>query len=207
MDVKTIDVLFQSLGDAVGYILVGAMVICVSKAKDWFSVRTLRRSTRKAVRNSVQLSAFLGEVRAFTESDRLLVMQFHNGDHFASGASVQKISLTHAILRPGVSMPTNLGGETLVTFPATFMTHLLDEIFANGYGIYSTAPEREPKDNWVQRYQAVNGVATEVICLIPGISPKDAFGLLCFSWLEDHPLTSECINALLAYAKRTSARL
>lgn len=205
MDFRTFDLMLHNLGDMLGYLLVGVLVIGVSKAKDWFATRAVRRSTRQVVSNSVVLSAFLAEARALTEADRLTVMQFHNGDHFASGASVQKVSVTHCLLRQGVAMPSNLGGDSLHNFPATFMTHLLNEAFEKGYALYSDRVEA--KDHWVQRYKEVNGIAVEVVCLIPGFNAKDSFGMIAFSWLSPHELTPECITHLLSYAKRASAYL
>lgn len=205
MDAKTVESLLQNLGTIIGYVGFGVTAICVSKAKDWYSSRRSRVSTRKAASNSVLLSSFLSEIRALTDADRVSVMQFHNGDHFASGASVQKVTLTHCALRAGVSMPTNIGGESLATLPATMMSHVLSQAFEEGYALLSE--KNEPADPWVQRYHIVNGVNTSVVCLIPGLNPQEAFGLLCFSWLEPTETSVASIDQMLVFARRASAYL
>lgn len=201
---KAFQIIVQNIGLIITYVGVGLTAVGVTKAKDWFDARRARRGTRRAVKNSVVLNAFLGEVRALTGVDRVTVLQFHNGEHFASGASVQKVSMTHCIVDAGVSMPVGVGGnENLQSIPSTFMTALLNSVFNKGYVVYNdNAP-----DTWVQRVQTANGAETSVICLIPGSHPQEALGLLDFTWTSKHKVSKECVATLLDYARRTATYL
>jgi len=201
---KVWEELLQNLGTIIGYVGVGLTVIGAAKAKEWFEARKARRSTLQSINNSVILNSFLGEIRILSDVDRIAVCQFHNGEHFASGASVQKVTLTHCSLRTGVSLPSTSGLGALQGTPSSFMTGMLDKVFQNGYVVY---PEYEADDYWIARYHAINGLRTVVVCLIPGRHPKEALGILTFNWIEQTPVTKEMIDQFMIYAKRTSVFL
>lgn len=199
----TSEEIYANVATVFGYVMVGLTAIVVGKVKEIFDKRKIRRGCVKENRASVVMNNFLNEARILTEADRVIVAQFHNGDHFASGASIQRVSLTHFSIRTGIEAPQT-SGDALQNTPASFMASLLSDIFTVGFVVVK---EFEAGDVWLARYLAAAGLRTSVICFIPGSHPKEAYGFMAFSWLDPTDVTPEMTRKFVDYAKQASAYL
>jgi len=55
------------------------------------------------------------------KAQRVYIIQFHNGEHFYSGQSIQRYSISHEVVRPGAS-PLR---RSYINIPITFRMHEL----------------------------------------------------------------------------------
>ena len=69
-----------------------------------------------------QIHEFITELRVKTNASRVQVMQFHNGEYFLDGVSMQKMSTTHESLANGLA--SNAKMSVLITMYAALMERL-----------------------------------------------------------------------------------
>lgn len=69
-----------------------------------------------------QIHEFLTELRVCTKAARAQIVQFHNGEYFLDGVSMQKLSTTHESLANGVSTDNRNG--ILITLYSPLMEKL-----------------------------------------------------------------------------------
>jgi len=69
-----------------------------------------------------QIHEFLTELRVKSKAARAHVIQFHNGEYFVDGISMQKLSTTHESLRNGISSDTKT--NVLITLHSALMEKL-----------------------------------------------------------------------------------
>lgn len=91
----------------IGFIsgLLGAIVIFIKKILDSLAVK-LFESTDKVLEtlNSGKLvKDSLDNLRCQWDADRASIIQFHNGGFFSNGESMQKLTITHEEISPGVN--------------------------------------------------------------------------------------------------------
>lgn len=200
--VKTVG---EHLGTVAGYVVLGVFTVIAHQVKAWCERRRSRNAVHKAVSTNVLVQEILSELRREFDCDRVTISQFHNGDYFASGTSVQKVTLTHYTVRPGVTHPADPDSARDLRFtPASFMPHLLDELFKVGYRL---CLDFDSEDVWVQKYQATNGLRTVLLVLIPGRRPQEALGIQAFCWLDLCQPSAETIEAAVAATRRLSIYL
>ena len=62
-----------------------------------------------------------------SKSDRVYIMQFHNGGHYVSGRSQQKFSCTHEVCSSGISKECEISQNHLVSNYSLYINSLLKE--------------------------------------------------------------------------------
>lgn len=195
----------EHIGTIGGYIALGLMAMISARVKEWYERRKARRGIHTALTSDIRVQNYLASALSALETDRITVTQFHNGEHFASGASVQKLTLTHYTVRDGVTGPTNPNNANeLRSTPASFMPQTIGELFKSGYRV---CRDFDALDPWVQKYQASNGLRTVILCLIPGAHPTEALGIMAFCWLDLLDDDKMPIDRCLKYAKKAALYL
>jgi len=71
-----------------------------------------------------QIHEFLIELRVLTHAARAQIIQFHNGEYFMDGVSMQKLSVTHESLANGVSSEAGSKTNILISHFAPLMEKL-----------------------------------------------------------------------------------
>ena len=121
------DELFLSLGQIFAGIAIGLAAFAFSKAKDFVNKRVNRMNSADLNRN-VRIKDLLQEVRACFDADRVKLYQFHNGDYHVTGESVQKMSLSHYVVKRGVEGP----GAQHQGIPVSYVSAILAEMMEQG---------------------------------------------------------------------------
>lgn len=75
-----------------------------------------------------QIHDFLTETRVLTHGDRAQIVQFHNGEYFIDGVSMQKLSLTHESVSNGISSEATSKTGILISHFAPLMEKLNNNI-------------------------------------------------------------------------------
>ena len=93
----------------------------------------------------MKIKDVLIEIKTAYEADRALLFQFHNGDHYVAGGSIQKMSLTHFATSRGISPP--IGTDTdIVNIPVSYLDTSLSEIINKS--VLSVAMDDFPEDSY-----------------------------------------------------------
>lgn len=183
--------LFKNSAEIVIFFAIAILTASLGRIKDWWKDRAIKRFER-GINQNMRVQQLLAELRVIDDADRVSLYQFHNGDHYHSGESIMKCSLTHYVTRPGIDRPnpvqnmptthmlqilTALQDNKVACFqkPDVLDDSFLDHIFtASGINIISATAVRDSRKNWV--------------------------GILCISWLEE----TECLldDRLREYAKQ-----
>jgi hypothetical protein len=76
--------------------------------KDYLDRRKKERAYAEAISendmiNMIAVQDWLNNIRKELDVDRAAIYQFHNGGHFASGASIKRYSMTYESCRPGIA--------------------------------------------------------------------------------------------------------
>jgi transcriptional regulator with GAF, ATPase, and Fis domain len=71
-----------------------------------------------------QIHDFLTETRVLAHADRAQIVQFHNGEYFIDGVSMQKLSLTHESVSNGISSEATSKTGILISHFAPLMEKL-----------------------------------------------------------------------------------
>jgi len=93
-----------------------------------FLLGTWRQIIKVGKKNNIdwsihtQIHEFLTELRVSTKAARAQIVQFHNGEYFLDGVSMQKLSTTHESLANGVS--TDSRSNILITLYSALMEKL-----------------------------------------------------------------------------------
>jgi hypothetical protein len=74
-----------------------------------------------------QIHDFLTETRVLMHADRAQIIQFHNGEYFIDGISMQKLSLTHESVSNGISSEAQSKTGILISHFAPLMEKLNDD--------------------------------------------------------------------------------
>lgn len=84
------------------------------------------------VKNELNISPILSEIRHNTHADRVGILQYHNGIHSIANNGLLKVSMTHERLGLNVSSLMNL----MQGWPANYFGLINDQIFDRQYVAY-----------------------------------------------------------------------
>jgi hypothetical protein len=93
----------------------------------------------KHVKNELNISPILSEIRHNTHSDRVGILQFHNGIHSIANNSLLKVSMTHERLDLNMSSIMN----SVQGWPANYFGVINDKIFDRQYVAFPCMAELE----------------------------------------------------------------
>ena len=142
--------------------------LLISTLVGGFAIGTVRSAYKKLRKSNInwnvhtQLHEFLTELRVKTDAGRAQIVQFHNGEYFVDGVSMQKMSVTHESLANGVSAEATSKQNTLITLISPIMLRL-EENLAN---IYRT--DEEKPGNFKNCLEAANIDSYSVLPLFHG---------------------------------------
>jgi len=103
----------------------------------WRQILKIRKKSNIDWNVHSQIHEFLTETRVKTKAARAQIVQFHNGEYFVDGVSMQKLSTTHESLANGVS--SDMKTNTLITL----YSPLLDKLSLNTAKLYSVEEEKQ----------------------------------------------------------------
>jgi hypothetical protein len=188
-----------SIGQILAGVLIGAFALWMNKVQGY--LKSKNKSMHRIITENMMLKQLLSEVRNFYDADRVELYQFHNGEYFASGTSIQKISMTNFVMARGVSVPMEVSKQNI---PIGYVASLTDEIMKSSYVYFSSADLLgESYFKGILRY---GGART---ALLRGIfCPKHSMiGFVALSWFEDVVLTQEKLAAIKEYSVRIGDEL
>jgi len=102
--------LFHKLGEHIGYVIIATITVIIIWIKDLikkFIERKKRQKdhsiSHKNIKIHSELDEILTEFRLLTDSARISIIQFHNGEYFYNGSPILKFSMTHESRTRGMS--------------------------------------------------------------------------------------------------------
>lgn len=130
MDWELIKEVAMTLGSTVAALVVGFITFkkkleeCLNMKKENVPKKIIRQSDadHKILTKMEQAKELLG-------ADRILVFDFHNGEHFANGRSALRMSATYEVVKYGVERKQN----NLQKLPLSVLPNLVKELLEKGY--------------------------------------------------------------------------
>jgi len=188
---------WQNIGQILSGVLIGVTVFVFSKLKVWLK----KKRVASIVADNVMLKQLLAEIRAYYDADRVELYQFHNGDHFVSGASIQKASLTHLVLARGVSPPINTNTQNI---PIGYIAFTAEDLLKNKYSFL--ALNDLCANNYLHGLLRHGGAHC---ALMRGIfnAKSDMIGFLVLSWFDEVVLTDVQYNMIQVFGVQVGDEL
>lgn len=124
-----------------------------------------------------QIHEFLTELRVITHAARAQLIQFHNGEYFLDGVSMQKLSMTHESLSNGVSSEIHNKTNVLLSLYST----LMDKLDLNDVVHYKTQNEKE---GYFKNILDLGNVHSYSV--LPIFIAGTKCGFLMVEWCSDH---------------------
>lgn len=119
-----------------GYVIAGIIVcyfVVKKKIADYFKDIKKNLSVSSKIpgqaKSDMDIIKRMEQVKEVLNADRVMVFEFHNGEHYANGRSALKFSCTYEVYRVGTtSVQTKLSSIPISCVPH-FVTNLLDNEF------------------------------------------------------------------------------
>lgn len=194
------DELFLSLGQIVAGIAMGMAAFAFSKTKDFVSNKVKRMSAATLNRN-VRIKDLLQEVRAVFDADRVKLYQFHNGDYYVTGESMQKLSLSHYAVKRGVEGPE----AKHQGIPVSYVSAILSEMVAND-GVIVKAVADMDADCFMKSLLLKGGLQTVIMGGVVG-QRGHLIGVVVVSWLDEVELGVKKIQMVDEFLAACAAEL
>lgn len=106
----------QPAGEIIGLLICGIVIGIVGGIKKKkLSFKTIFAKDQNFVQKHTQIHELLTELRLITRSSRSLIFQFHNGGSFKDGSSMNRFSVTHESIAPGIQSMILESQDVLVT--------------------------------------------------------------------------------------------
>lgn len=133
-----------------------------------------------------EIHEFLTEMRVSTHADRAQIIQFHNGEYFLDGISMQKLSVTHESLSNGTSSEAAIKNGVLISHFAS----LMEKLDLNAAHVYRTEKE---KPTYFKNTLKASNVNSYVV--IPLFYSNMKSGFLMLQWCgEDLPVFNDDVK-------------
>jgi hypothetical protein len=114
--------LFRTIVEILAAVIIAVLAFLLRKGKK-FVANHMVTLTQKHLNRNLRIKEILQEARAIFDVERIRLYQFHNGDHFVSGESSQKASLTHYVLARGFQ-PVSQAAIHHHNIPVSFIIEL-----------------------------------------------------------------------------------
>jgi len=123
-----------SVGMAVGGFVIGMATVTGRWCYTWLKQRRHHRQEGTNLKMlaglDLQIHDLLTELRVISGAARAAVFQFHNGEHFYSGSSIQRVSCTHESVIGGVGLSQHLQSNV----PASMLAPIIEPMLAHKSG-------------------------------------------------------------------------
>jgi hypothetical protein len=144
---------------------------------NWFYKR--KKTLREDLDASTKIIYILDKLIDDSNADRSTVYQFHNGDYFYTGHSIDKMSCTHEQVEPGISRE-QLGSQGIFTssYRALMFDLLNKEVL-----IYKNVEEIEDYNTRI--YFSRRGASSVVLTLLRDMTTKPV-GIVGLEFVRSH---------------------
>jgi len=181
---------WMSLGQILAGVIIGAVALWMRKLRTYVKKQTVNTS----ISDNMMLKQLITEIRTYYDADRVELYQFHNGDHYVSGASIQKVSLSHFATARGVSVPVT---ATRLNMPIGYVVTITDDLLKKPFVFYSS--EDLFDESYFRSLLRYGGAKS---ALLRGVFSQkhNLIGFIVISWFENVTLTKEQQQAVKDFA-------
>lgn len=194
------DEFLSSLGQILAGMAMGLGAFALTKIKDYMN-KKMRFMSTTALNRNVRIKDLLQEIRVHFDADRVKLYQFHNGDYYVTGESVQKMSLSHYVVKRGVEGPE----AKHQGIPVSYVSAILAEMVAADGVLVKPVADMDP-DCFLQSLMIQGGVQTTVMGGVNG-QHGHLIGVIIVGWLDDVSITTKKINMIDEFLAACSAEL
>lgn len=120
----------------VGYLIAGGFIcyfVVKKKLGEYFNdiKKNLNVGSKipKQAKTDVEIIKRMEQIKELLNADRVLVYEFHNGEHYANGRSALKFSCTYEVYRAGIKPVQSKLTSVPISCVPQFISKLLDEEF------------------------------------------------------------------------------
>lgn len=117
----------------IGYLIAGIFIcyfVVKKKLTDYFteqkSSRDVSSKIPKQAKIDIDIVKRMEQVKELLNADRVLVCEFHNGEHYANGRSALKYSCTYEVCRAGITPVQRIFTSVPISVMPRFITTILD---------------------------------------------------------------------------------
>lgn len=158
---------------SIGFKLVSLIITVLEQTRLLKRKDPIRIEAERANEIEEIMRVMLGQLGA----DRIFVVQFHNGGHFYTGASMQKYSLVYESLVPGIQSLRS-GYQNL---QVTELRSIIRDCIDLGYSFCS--PASAYRDNSV--VSKMNAIGVQAFVTVPVYNLRGYFiGLVCVDYIK-----------------------
>jgi hypothetical protein len=156
----------------------------------------------KTVKEDTEIISRLDEIKEEIDADRISIYSFHNGGEYYSGKSMQKLSCSYEVVKPGVSRTQLTAQNIPVSACLTTLQNLMENKEFHCVDVENNYPESACKFQLVE-----NGVKSTYQYAIFNLERK-AIGILRVDFVgEMNELTNEEEHTLKYSAIKLSGYL
>lgn len=138
-----------------------------------------KKTLKEDLESSEKIIKVLGQILSDFDADRSLVFQFHNGEYFYTGHSIDKMSNTHEVVSKGVSRE-QINSSNIFTSPFRgMMRDLLNEDVV----VYSDVEGMDDYNTKV--FFSERGAQSVAMTLLRDKVDRPV-GMLCLEFVKDH---------------------
>lgn len=191
--------IWNNVGQILSGVVIGIGAILFAQLKTWIQKKTVGSS----VSDSLSIKLLLAEIRSYYDADRVKLYQFHNGEFYTSGGSIQKLSLTHFVMARGVSLP--IGADTTQqNIPIGYVAQTTDAVLKSNHVFISACDMTE--DSYFKGILRHSGSRC---ALLRGIfnSKHDMMGVLVITWFDEVTLTEDQLKIVRMFGTQISDEL
>ena len=118
----------------IGYLITGVFIcyfVVKKKLTEYFteqkSSRDVSSKIPKQAKIDINIVKRMEQIKELLNADRVLVCEFHNGEHYANGRSALKYSCTYEVCRAGINPVQKIFTSVPISVMPRFITKLLDD--------------------------------------------------------------------------------
>lgn len=137
-----------------------------------------KKTLKEDLESSEKIIRILQNIEVDYDADRVLVYQFHNGEYFYTGHSIDKMSNTHEVVSKGVSRE-QINSASIFTSP---FRNMLRDLLTYPVVVYSNVDDIEDYNSKV--FFLERGVQSVVMTLLRDRSDRPV-GMLCVEFVKD----------------------
>lgn len=137
-----------------------------------------KKTLKEDLESAEKIMRILHAIEEDYEADRVLVYQFHNGEYFYTGHSIDKMSNTHEVVSKGVSRE-QVNSSSIFTSPFRSM---LRDLLDQNVVVYSDVDLIEDYNSKV--FFLERGVQSVVMTLLRDRSDRPV-GMLCVEFVKN----------------------
>lgn len=193
------DKLLNDIGTFLGGLLAGLLLSGIKLIKAWYDEKRKKKksSIRYQFKEFAEIHEKLTELRKFTEANRVVIYQFHNGEYYTSNNSLLKASMSYE--------SCDETAKSYLNESQGLQASLFFSIFAKFFEKKEKIAimDKFDDDSNMKRFMLYRGITTSVVAPIYGKS-EEIIGILILEYNNDYKITDEEKNEFLSYANIVS---